>query len=900
MLPPIPAPLTRFFGRDPELAQINAWLSAGHRLITICGPPGVGKSRLAAELVRSVRGAWGRVLWLDFTAAQTSAEAVEVLASATQLRLPAAASPDQVSAALAASPRTLFVADNFERLAQPCAAALASWVTGAPQNRWIVTSRLRLGVAGEHVLELGPFSCDADGPGVALLLARASEDPEAAAALAAAPASLRTALVEQVDGLPMGIELIAFALDTLDPAEVLSRLKARKPLGGLPGMDSRYRTLDQAIAWSWSILGEDARSALAQCAVFRGPFDVADADAVIEVTGRATVDLLRVLKRASMVSTVLGPPRRLQVLASIRDHGASAMPEVVSACRRRFADHFAARAQGWVRDDWEEQTAERRAEILRQRAHLEAALGPATADARMWILLALDLALYPLGQLRSLREHFAHWVRALPAQPHPDEHIALLTALRVTPPGVDRETHQLAHRLARERACDNPEVAAFEAQLLWKGGDRRGARAALDRAEPLAALPRRMRSLALGVRAAMDHEAGDDNAVELYEAALRAALEDGQAIQRAVMLTNFGRLLRRKGYFARAAGPFAEAAQTLRDFGVLRLEARAQGELGYLHLSAGRHAEALAAAERETELGVRGIHADVVASGQAQYALTYADTGRYSEGLEAAGAALRAIQSVQQPGIRGDIYHVAAQVAWVGGHVDDAVRYARAAEALAVEGLGAQWSTHIRSCLAGVLAASGEMEEAQQVSAAVDLQTLDADRSLWLFCQLMRAHVNLDAAGDWLKEALGAAWGERWQVRFAVRTLRRRLPDQRFDAWLLDARDPNRNALFVSAEAERVQTPGGTSVDLSTRQKLRSLLLTLVAHAQTGQPPLQMVDLAAAIWPGEALVGNSGRQRVYQSVLMLRKACLGDLLVKDAEGYRLDPEVPVLWSANFR
>lgn len=901
MLPPIPAPLTEFFGREDERAQLEAWLADGQRLISVAGPPGVGKSRLVTETARGVRGAWGRVVWLDFTAAASQVDALEVLASATGLRIGTDATPAQVGAALAVAPRSLYIADNFERLASRCAADVAAWVTGAPQTRWIVTSRLRLGVPGERVLELGPFDCAPDGPATQLLRARAADDPDAAQALDDAGPEVAAALVTEVDGLPMGIELIAFALDTIDPDQVLQRLRARKPLGGLPGADTRYRTLDEAIAWSWSILGADEREALAQCSVFAGPFDLGDAEEIVRVEGRQTVDLLRLLKRASLVSTVSDEGRRLQVLASIRDYAAAALPTVVGECERRAAAYLARRAESWVRADWECQTSGRRREILRQRAHLEAALAWATVEESMWLLLALDLALYPLGQLRGLAAGFERWVRRLPDAPQPLEHVALLTAFRVGGPSGHRELQATARSLAFERASGMAaaEVAAFEAQTRWKLGDRQGALDCLARAAPIEALPGRVRSLAMGVRAALAHEDGDLSAIDLYDQALQISAQDGQAIQHAVMLNNYGRLLRRQGMMARAVAPFTKAAETFREFGVLRLEARAVGELGQLHLAAGRHDETYAAAAREIELGVLCVQPDVCASGHAQRALAHCDTGRFEEALREANAAVEAAVSTRTPGLRADLHVTASRAALLAGRLDDALRHARLAQAIAPAGLGNQSAIQASAWLVATLVACGEAGEAAREAAAINLDELDADRSLRLSCELLLAHLDPAGSGQLVQEGIGRPWGERWKVRFAVRALRRRVPDVLFDGWLLAAHDPAGEHLFVSSAADRVRPPGAEMVDLSRRHKLRRLMLTLVHHARSGDPPLQMEDLAQALWPGEKLVGNSGRQRVYQTVLMLRKACLGNLLIKDAEGYRLDAQAPLLWSGTY-
>ena len=323
---------TSFVGRAQELALITALFERGERLITLLGPGGIGKTRLA------LRHAADAAIVCDLAEATTAAAMCEVLCDALDVTLgPRAkleAAIDPIGHVLAAHGEVLVVLDNFEQLVEPGAAALARWLELATAARFLVTSRERLKLAREVVLDIGPLELATDA--VALFVDRA----RAACATwqpAAGDAAAIAEIVRRLDGFPLAIELAAPRCRVLSPAELAARLADgvdildRGPRDGA----ARHATLADAIAWSVASLRPAERAALAQCTVFRGGFTIAAAEAVID--GAPVVDLLQALADKSLVTTrSVNGAIRFDLYASIRELVAASDRD----CEERHAAYF--------------------------------------------------------------------------------------------------------------------------------------------------------------------------------------------------------------------------------------------------------------------------------------------------------------------------------------------------------------------------------------------------------------------------------------------------------------------------------------------------------------------------------------------------------------------------------
>jgi len=147
--------LTTFVGREETLTELTTLVQQGTRLITLTGPPGIGKTRVASRFLTLHTHAQ----WCDLTEARTHDDVVGMVAATVGAPLPATISDAvaQVGRALASSPATLMVLDNFEQVAHCAASTLGQWLTSAANVTFLVTSRERLQLPGEHVLTLAPL-----------------------------------------------------------------------------------------------------------------------------------------------------------------------------------------------------------------------------------------------------------------------------------------------------------------------------------------------------------------------------------------------------------------------------------------------------------------------------------------------------------------------------------------------------------------------------------------------------------------------------------------------------------------------------------------------------------------------------------------------------------------------
>jgi len=335
-------------GRDADRAKLGDLL-AGHRLVTVAGAAGIGKTRLAAAVAAS-HGSDAVEVELE-----TSRTADEVRAAvAAALGSPLASGRDDddpddlIGAALAARGPLLLLLDNLEQVLDAVAPLVAAWLARAPALTVLTTSREPLRVAAEAVHELAPLDTDA---AVALFVARARVAHPAFDPDAAGVDTLRS-LVERLDGLPLAIELAAARAGLITPARMLDRINDRFALlvSRRRDLPDRQRTLRGALDWSWELLDAAERSALAQCSVFRGVFDFDAADEVLSEgeDGRSVLDLVESLRDRSLIHVAPGDPDettspRLRLLASVRAYAAerlAAEPGAGDAVSERHARFF--------------------------------------------------------------------------------------------------------------------------------------------------------------------------------------------------------------------------------------------------------------------------------------------------------------------------------------------------------------------------------------------------------------------------------------------------------------------------------------------------------------------------------------------------------------------------------
>ena len=303
----LPAEQTSFIGRRHQVQAIKSALS-GARMVTLVGPGGVGKTRLALRAATDLRRGVADGAWLVELAGLRDPELVtKAVMTSLGLRDESSRWPVTRLIEYIASKRLLIILDNCEHLLHSCALLADALLREAPSLRILATSRQPLGVAGETVVQVGPLSVpDADGrmspdsiaqsEAVALLEERARE---AGAAFEVTPDN-RAAVVELVrrlDGIPLAIELASVRLRALGLDQLVERLNDRFHLlvGGSRTAPLRHQTLEATIAWSHDLLGQDERAVLRRLSVFAGSFSLEAAEQVGQAGTTSPAGVLDVL-----------------------------------------------------------------------------------------------------------------------------------------------------------------------------------------------------------------------------------------------------------------------------------------------------------------------------------------------------------------------------------------------------------------------------------------------------------------------------------------------------------------------------------------------------------------------------------------------------------------------------
>jgi len=352
----IPAPYSEIVGRGAERAQILALLADPvTRMVTLTGPGGIGKSRLAIEVALEVAGT-GRDVGFALLEAVTSPELViDALARALGVRDAATEGSltDRVVAAVGERD-VLLVVDNMEHLLR-AATTLMALVTRTPRLQLLITSRSPLRVRPERVFAVGPLSLPARDAG-APEVAGASPAVELFVRRAAAvrpgfrlTPSNTAAVVEicrALEGVPLAIELAAARVRSLDPDDLLARLDSSLALlVGARDLPERQRTLRATIAWSVDLLDEPARQALSALAAFRGSFTLHSAEQILAGSGvEVPLDALEALIDASLVGRRADTdPATYRLLTTVRSYAAGlGTPEESDRAGRAWIAHYRA------------------------------------------------------------------------------------------------------------------------------------------------------------------------------------------------------------------------------------------------------------------------------------------------------------------------------------------------------------------------------------------------------------------------------------------------------------------------------------------------------------------------------------------------------------------------------
>ncbi|WP_438005216.1 tetratricopeptide repeat protein [Sorangium sp. So ce321] len=893
-------PASRFIGREGELAGIAELLRRGDRLVTLWGPAGMGKTRLALELASGWAEAQaGEAVWLcELTACRDLRAVCGAVARAIGAQVAAgrreATLVERIGRALAAEGRALLVLDNLEQVIEAAAPALDAWVRAAPELRFLVTSRERTRLPGEVSYELGPLGLPAEGSSersaaVALFLDRAAAhrapappppDGERLADVAA--------LVRRLEGIPLAIELAAAREGVLGVRGLLARLGSRLDLlaGAARGREARQATLRGAIEWSWDLLDDRERRALACCSVFRGPFTLEAAAAVLAEPDAAAIDRVEALRDKSLLRAA--PPgsdgaTRFALYEGVRELAAEKLAERgerEGAAERHAAFYLAAGeaaaadferrgaldALNRIAGDLEELLAVAEGALA---ATVEGALaavaegpqgegsraaGPqgegrrAAAERALRALCAVEPVLSTRGPFGAQLEPLDRALAAaeqLAADP-------LVVARALAARGRARRLRGQAEAALEDLGRARAQAAALGAEALLSGivadlgvlhHGRREMERAREHYEQALALhralgDRRAEGRALGNLGALHHdERREGEAAGYYERAIAIAAEIGDGRLEGIFSTNAGLLEQERGAPAQARRRYERAAAILGEVGDLRLLAITLGNLGALHHEEGRLAEA------------RACHGRAVA-------LLREVGDRRSEAIALCrlGAALASLEEVEEA--RRALEPAERLLAQLGDEPD--VELARVA------------SGFVDVALAQAARRAGQGDEAAARAGAARRK-------------IARAREGAEGAPS------SASRSD--DVRLLLRILERSLaalglPEGRGEG--------GERELLLTEGARFCRPPGGSWHDLRERHAARRLLVAL-AEQQRRAPGrgLSLAALQEAGWPGERILPGAAANRIYVAMNQLRKLGLKPWLRRDGEGYSLDPALPV-------
>jgi predicted ATPase/DNA-binding CsgD family transcriptional regulator len=671
----VPAQLTSFVGRSRELAELEEFLESA-RLVTIVGPGGCGKTRLALEFAARRRAVSPDLYFVDLTPIMDAALLPVSIATVLGVREVAGEAPQDGLARCIGDREVVLVLDNLEQL-PAVGSVIVDLLAASPGLRVLATSRAPLRIRGgrEYPLaplqlprpvELGSLDDLAEVEAVKLFVERARAiDP--AFALTSDNAVAVAGICARLDGLPLAIELAAARTRLFTPTALLTRLDRRLPVLTEGPVDApiRQRTLRSTIGWSFDLLSRRDQRIFATLGVFAGEFTLAAAEWVVIDTADpkggpdvlTSVDHLVEQNVLTVAADVDGEPR-FRMLETIREFAWEQLlePDEIRLRDRHLAYFLALaeRAEPQLRGP--DQAAWLR-RLAAEQADIRAALAWAQEAHRYESMLRLAAA---------LRRRFWHDAG-----------------------GLGEGLRWLEASLAV--ACDAPAALRVKAQqraawIVWEMGDS-------DRSEELfeaslAAVddddhPSRFEALiGLSHRALGTGGAELDAAAERMAEAVEHARHDGARGVLVEPLLVAGQLAQARGDPAQARARFEEALDMAREAGDVWGAASALVQCGALALAAGEHSHAEALLAESLQLSIESGDRGVVFA-HATAALAQALT--VQEKFEAARSRLReggdAIRGTENP--RGDTFMLEAAAAWLAsaGMLPEAVEAWAAADA---------------------------------------------------------------------------------------------------------------------------------------------------------------------------------------------------------------------------
>jgi predicted ATPase len=885
----LPAYAGTFFGRDQLVDQASRHLASGAGVLTLIGPPGVGKTRLAVELARSrASHAGDAVVFVDARSAADETSLVYQLAQALDVAVPRSENADEVRRELARaaleSSVTLVIIDNFEHLVPKAFLLVDAFIQEAPELPLIVTSRVRLGVEGEAILEVPPLlTGDHDerlSPGLAMLVERVRAITPGFEPSSTERASLAR-VAAALEGIPLALELIAprIALVGVEavescagqPLRLLERRNGR-PAAGIHG------SLRDALAWSWELLDETDRAALLALACFRSTFTLRRASVMLDLRDDplAAVSRLESLVGASLLRRVeaAGPdaqPRGAEpsfaLFASVREYALDAQASwasAVPAWARHLSLHVALATEDLERDD-PHAAALHRSEVVDGVVRL---LGSPERHSALLAeaIVVLEPMVFVAGGVVELRDL------------------------------VERVLYR-AELEENARACF--QVLKIRGWLRVYSGDPDGAIEDHRRAATLAAAlgdaveeARATASIAYGAWAARRYDMGIETAA--HALALARAAGDRRAEAQATMYS--GCLHWAKDNVPQARRHYADALLLQRDIKSRRGELVVMANLVVAALDAGDIDEA----ERFAIPALAWV-AERPAVYPGAYVLFAAALVDQASG-RIASARTRHERAAE----------LFAEVALL--HFEGLAHFYRGL-ALVCDG---EWDLAIRALVlsSARLERTPDRDHLVAVTAAQAIAEAAAGRPSAALAACGRAHAlrhddePATRAILAMTDAFLATPGEGALAAIAGRSRRQGEPslglgyrglqerlwptmlhgivDRASGGTATSSDDSTSGALTIARVEAQVRLPGGAAIDFSRRRGLLAVLVALASHERDHPGGQISADLLVGeAWPGEKVHTEAGRNRVRVAIAKLRKLGFDRYIVTDREGYRL-------------